>query len=351
MQTLALNAHFSGFLTHAAQFDGVAEKDPGVRPRLFAQLMYRARVRVLVTGGAGFIGSHVVDELARAGHEVAVLDDLSTGKRENLSPAVRLYEVDLEDRAATFAALADFGPEVVSHQAAQASVARSMREPIHDARVNLIAGLNLLDGCVHRGVKRVVFAGTGGGVYGEVPEGEAATEDTPPRPKSPYAIHKLAFEQLLGVYAREHGFDAHTLRYANVYGPRQDPEGEAGVIAIFAASVRAGRTLFVHARRQSGDGGCVRDYVHVRDVARANVLAVEGKIAEPCLNIGTGVGTSTRALAEAVMKALGREVAVESRPRRAGDVERSVLNAERAERYLGAFTQLSDGLLALAEEG
>jgi UDP-glucose 4-epimerase len=307
-------------------------------------------VRVLVTGGAGFIGSHVVDELTRAGHEVAVLDDLSTGKRENLARDVRFYAVDLEDRTATFAAVSDFRPEVVSHQAAQASVARSMREPIHDARVNLIAGLNLLDACVAQRVARVVFAGTGGGVYGEVPEGDAATEDTPPRPKSPYAIHKLAFEQLLGVYAREHGFHEHTLRYANVYGPRQDPLGEAGVIAVFAASVRAGRPLFVHARRKSGDDGCVRDYVHVRDVARANALAVDGKIAESCLNVGTGVGTTTRSLAVAVMNALGREVLVESRPPRPGDVERSVLNAARAERYLGAFTPLADGLRALSSE-
>lgn len=307
-------------------------------------------MRVLVTGGAGFIGSHVVDELTRAGHELAVLDDLSTGKRENLARIARFYEVDLRDREATFDAIAEFRPEVVCHQAAQASVARSMREPIHDAHVNLIAGLNLLDACVQERVARVVFAGTGGGVYGEVPEGDAADEDTPPAPKSPYAIHKLAFEQLLGVYAREHGFRAHTLRYANVYGSRQDPRGEAGVIAIFVASVRAGRPLFVHARRESGDDGCVRDYVHVRDVARANALAVEGKIAETCLNVGTGAGTATRSLAGAVMNALDREVLVESRPPRPGDVERSVLNAARAERYLGAFTRLDDGLRALASE-
>jgi UDP-glucose 4-epimerase len=309
-------------------------------------------VRVLVTGGAGFIGSHVVDELARAGHEVAALDDLSTGKAENLAPEVRLFEVDLEDRAATFAAIREFRPEVVSHHAAQASVARSMREPVRDACVNVVAGLNLLDACVAQrgGVERVVFASTGGGVYGEVPEGSAADEDTPPRPQSPYAIHKLAFEQLLAVYAREHGYRAHTLRYANVYGPRQDPKGEAGVVAIFIAAVRAGRPLLVHARREPGDEGCVRDYVHVRDVARMNALAVDGRIAEPCLNVGTGAGTSTRALAEAVMSALGREVPVEGGPPRPGDVGRSVVSAVRAERYLGGLTPLADGLRALASE-
>jgi UDP-glucose 4-epimerase len=306
-------------------------------------------VRVLVTGGAGFVGSHVVDELLREGYELAVLDDLSTGKRANVPSGVRLYEVDLEDRAATFRVVSEFRPEAVSHQAAQASVARSMRDPIRDARVNVIAGLNLLDACVERGcaVSRVVFAGTGGGVYGEVAEGMAAAEDAPARPKSPYAIHKLAFEQLLAVYAREHGFAAHTLRYANVYGPRQDPDGEAGVVAIFVAAVRAARPLFVHARREAGDDGCVRDYVHVADVARANALAVRGAIAEPCLNVGTGVGTTTRSLASAVMNALSREVSVEFRPPRPGDVERSVLNADRARRYLGAPAPLEDGLRTL----
>lgn len=309
-------------------------------------------MRVLVTGGAGFVGSHVVEALTRAGHEVAVLDDLSSGKRTNVPRGVRLYEVDLQDRAATFGVLSDFRPDVVSHQAAQASVARSMRDPIHDARVNVIAGLNLLDACVERGasVSRFVFAGTGGGVYGEVYEGTLAAEDTRAQPKSPYAIHKLAFEQLLAVYAREHGFAASTLRYANVYGPRQEPEGEAGVVAIFVAAVRDGRPVFLHARRKSGDDGCVRDYVHVRDVARANALAVDGTIHESCLNVGTGIGTTTRALAQAVMRAMGREVPVESRPPRPGDVERSVLNAARAERYLGAFTPLEDGLRALAGE-
>lgn len=309
-------------------------------------------MRVLVTGGAGFVGSHVVEALSATGHDVAVLDDLSTGKRANVPGAIRLYEVDLRDRAATFRVFSEFQPEVVSHQAAQASVARSMRDPILDASVNVIAGLNLLDACVERRhpVSRFVFAGTGGGVYGEVEEGMLAAEDMPPRPKSPYAIHKLAFEQLLAVYAREHGFAAHTLRYANVYGPRQDPAGEAGVIAIFVAAVRAGRPLIVHARRASGDDGCVRDYVHVRDVARANTLAAEGTIAEPCLNVGTGIGTTTRALAQAVMRACGRGVPVEARPPRPGDVERSVLNVARSQRYLDVLTRLDDGLATLLAE-
>jgi UDP-glucose 4-epimerase len=309
-------------------------------------------VRVLVTGGAGFVGSHVADALLAAGHEVAVLDNLSTGKRGNVPALARTYEVDLEHADATLAALLDFRPEVVSHHAAQASVSVSMRDPAGDARVNVLGGLHLLQACVDPrvAVSRVVFAGTGGGVYGEVPEGTLAAEDASTWPKSPYAIHKLAFEQLLAVYARERGFAQQTLRYANVYGKRQDPEGEAGVLAIFVAAARAGRPLFVNARRSVGDEGCVRDYVHVRDVARANVLAVEGAIAETCLNLGTSVGTTTLALARAVMRAVGRELPIEHLPPRPGDVERSVLDAARARRYLGTFTELDSGLVELVSE-
>jgi UDP-glucose 4-epimerase len=177
-----------------------------------------------------------------------------------------------------------------------------------------------------------------------------APEDAVTRPKSPYAIHKLAFEQLLAVYARECGFAQQTLRYANVYGKRQDPDGEAGVLAIFVAAVRAARPLVVNARRNTGDEGCVRDYVDVRDVARANVLAAEGAISEACLNLGTSVGTTTLALAHAVMRACGREVPIEYLPPRPGDVERSVLDADRAKRYLGAFTALEAGLRELVSE-
>jgi UDP-glucose 4-epimerase len=309
-------------------------------------------VRVLVTGGAGFIGSHVADALLAAGHEVAVLDNLSTGKRVNVPTPARFYELDLEHADATLAALCDFRPEVVSHHAAQASVSVSMRDPVRDARINVLGGLNLLQACADSrvAVSRVVFAGTGGGVYGEVPEGTLAAEDASTRPKSPYAIHKLAFEQLLAMFARERGFAQQTLRYANVYGRRQDPEGEAGVLAIFVAAVQEARPLLVNARRSTGDEGCVRDYVDVRDVARANVLAVEGAITEACLNLGTSVGTTTLALAQAVMRAIGREVPIEYRPPRPGDVERSVLDAGRAKRYLGAFTALDAGLRELVSE-
>ena len=289
-------------------------------------------MRVLVTGGAGFIGSHIVDLLLAGGHEVAVLDNLSTGKRENVRKEVRFYETDLRDRDAVFKAVAEFRPVAVSHQAAQASVAISVREPVLDANVNVIGGLNLLDACTTgTPVERFVFAGTGGAIYGEVPEGSSADEDMVPVPVSPYAIHKQTLERHLGVYREHRGLDSITLRYANVYGPRQDPYGEAGVVAIFIDAVLAGRALRVNARKTSGDDGCVRDYVYVADVASANLLAITKKEALPerVLNVGTGVSSTTRELARKIIAIAGREVLLEPGPHRPGDLERSVLDPRR----------------------
>jgi UDP-glucose 4-epimerase len=305
-------------------------------------------MRVLVTGGAGFIGSHVVERLLAAGDEVAVLDNLSTGRRENVPAAVRFYETDLRDRAGTFGALADFRPDAVNHQAAQASVVVSVRDPRLDADVNLIGGLNLLDACVESEVQRCVFASTGGAIAGEVAEGDWAREDVVPKPISAYAIHKLALEQHLAVYRAQRGLDYRILRYSNVYGPRQDPHGEAGVIAIFLDSVLSGRTLYVNALRAAGDPGCLRDYVYVTDVARMNELALRGAVAEPVANVCTGIGTSTRDLAHIVMRATGRSVPVESRPPRAGDIGLSVLDPTLPERYLGDMVGLEPGLAETA---
>lgn len=301
-------------------------------------------MRVLVSGGAGFIGSHVVDGALAEGHTVAVLDNLSSGKRSNIPSGVPLFEVDVRDRAAVLGALSEFKPELVSHQAAQASVAISVREPHLDAEINVLGGLNLLDACVALKVKKVVFASTGGAIYGEVPEGERADENTRPAPVSPYAISKLAFEQLLDVYRTYHQLDSAVLRYANVYGPRQDPHGEAGVVAIFFDRALLGETLRINALRNEGDSGCVRDYVYVADVARANLAALSGRLPDRVTNVGTGAPITTQELATQISRICGVPVRTVFGPSRAGDIERSVLDATRFRHTLGQTVPLAEGL-------
>lgn len=301
-------------------------------------------MRVLVTGGAGFIGSHVAEAALAAGHEVFVLDDLSTGRRENVPTGAAFFQVDVRDGEAVARTIAETRPEVVSHQAAQASVVVSTRDPAHDAEVNVCGSLHVLQACVAGDVARLVFASTGGAIYGEVPEGTRASEDTPPRPLSPYACAKLSVEHYLDCYAHAHGLASTILRYANVYGPRQDPHGEGGVIAIFAERLVAGDPIQVNARRQPGDAGCVRDYVHVDDVVRANLDAMAGRIEAHVLNVCTGVATETRALAGWMHDHLGSASELRDGPHRPGDVERSVLDPTRLHAALGEGVGLSDGL-------
>ncbi len=303
-------------------------------------------MKVLVTGGAGFIGSHVAEALLRASSEVLVLDDLSTGKRENVPARAGFERLDLRDATAVKNAVLGFRPDAVSHQAAQASVSVSVRDPRLDVSVNVIGSLNLLEACAEAGVERVVFASTGGAIYGEVPEGQRATEDAPTRPQSPYAISKLAVEQLLEVFRVHRGLDYGVLRYANVYGPRQDPHGEAGVIAIFMQSLLEGRPLRVNSRRTPGDGGCIRDYVFVADVVRANLAALHGKLPTRVLNVASGTATSTGELAETIFELAGRRSELELAGPRPGDLERSVLNPDRCAALLGAPTALATGLAA-----
>ncbi|HEX9618973.1 MAG TPA: NAD-dependent epimerase/dehydratase family protein, partial [Polyangiaceae bacterium] len=303
-------------------------------------------MRVLVTGGAGFIGSHVVEQSLAQGWEVSVIDNLSTGRRHNLPHDAHLYEVDLRDRDATLRAVRDFRPEHVSHQAAQPSVAVSVREPRLDADVNVMGGLNLLDACTAPGVNvpGLVFASTGGAIYGEVAGGHRAAEGEPPNPLSPYAIHKLAFERLLEVYRLHRGLGFTALRYSNVYGPRQDAHGEAGVIAIFLRRALEGKPLTINARQSAGDDGCVRDYVYVSDVARANVLALKGEIHESVVNVATGIGTTTRDLGRRILAVTGCDVELEPAAKRPGDLGRSVLDPSLTERYLGSLVGLDRGL-------
>ncbi|TBH21876.1 NAD-dependent epimerase/dehydratase family protein [Thermus thermamylovorans] len=281
-------------------------------------------MRVLVTGGAGFIGSHIVHSLVEEGVEVAVLDNLATGKRENVPQGIYFYKVDLRDRDGVERVFREFRPTHVSHQAAQASVKVSVENPVLDFEVNLLGGLNLLEAMRRWGAEKLVFASTGGAIYGEVAEGEVAEEAWPPRPKSPYAAGKAAFEHYLSAYGQNYGLKWVSLRYANVYGPRQDPHGEAGVVAIFADRVLQGEPVTLYARRTPGDEGCVRDYIYVADVVRAHNLALKGL--EGTYNVATGEGHTTQEVLEAVAEAAGKSPTVQPAPPRPGDLERSVLS-------------------------
>ena len=300
-------------------------------------------MKVLVTGGAGFIGSHVADALLAAKHEVLVLDDLSTGRRTNVPAQASFIQADIRDAALVAKVFGDFQPDVVTHQAAQTSVSISAREPVRDAEINILGSLNILNQAVKHKLQRIVFASTGGAIYGEVPDGERASEQTVPNPLSPYACSKFSIEKYLNAYAREHGLSSTVLRYANVYGPRQDPHGEAGVVAIFAQRVLTGQPIQINARKQEGDAGCVRDYVFVADVVRANMLAIEGKLNKTPVNVCSGVATSTLELAKLIEQAAGVKAVLRYGPRREGDVERSVLDPG-VPSPLGAAVPIAEGI-------
>ncbi len=301
-------------------------------------------MRALVSGGAGFIGSHVVDDLCAAGHEVAVIDDLSSGRRENLPAGVELVVLDIRDGAAVDAAMARLRPELVSHHAAQTSVAVSVRDPAGDALTNVVGTVNILEAARRHGVQRLIFASTGGAIYGEVPDGERAAVGRSPAPFSGYACAKLAAESYLDYYRRAHGLRTVVLRYANVYGPRQDPHGEAGVVSIFIDRLRQGQPLQINARRQRGDEGCVRDYVFVGDVVRAHRLATEGQLDGEILDVGTGEPTTTHALALALAHSMSLTPKLEPAPPREGDVQRSVLDPTAFTHRVGAPLALAEGL-------
>jgi len=294
--------------------------------------------KILVTGGAGFIGSHVVDAYVAAGHEVIVVDNLSTGRRENVHPEARLVEMDLLDPALVALFQAE-RPVVVNHHAANPSVSLSVREPLFDARQNILATLNVLEAAREAGVAHVIYISSGGAMYGN-PEYLPADEGHPSNPVSPYALSKHSGERYVRLYGLEHGLCWTSLRYANVYGPRQDPLGEAGVIAIFAQDLLDGRAPEIH-----WDGEQTRDFVYVGDCARANLLALEGSESR-AYNVGTGVGTSINELLSTLLEVTGREVEPRRGPRRPGDARDSYLDCSRVERDLGwrAEVSLREGL-------
>ncbi|MBV8082845.1 MAG: NAD-dependent epimerase/dehydratase family protein [Candidatus Eremiobacteraeota bacterium] len=298
-------------------------------------------MRVLVTGGAGFIGSHIVDALVAAGHDVAIVDNLwehGGGKTENLNPKARFYQLDIRD-AALADVFASFKPDVVSHHAAQPSVAFSTKDPSYDADVNVKGTINVLRCGAAAGTRKVIYASSSA-TYG-TPERVPIDEDHPQRPESPYGITKMVGEHYLQYYASAGGPAFTALRYGNVYGPRQDPSGEAGVIAIFTNRILAAEPI-----RIDWDGEQQKDYVYVGDVARANLLALDGADGA-VLNIGDGVGTSVNELHRQIATVVGRDVKVEHAPKRPGDVRLCVFAIGRAKAALGWEPQvpLDEGLV------
>jgi len=286
-------------------------------------------VRILVTGGAGFIGSHVADAYIAAGHEVAILDNFSTGSEDNVNRAAAVHRVDLRDQPEVDKAVASFRPELVNHHAAQSEVPKSVADPTYDAQVNIIGGLNLLKASVDHGVRKVIFSSTGGALYGE-PDVVPAGEDHPVRPLSPYGTSKFAFEQYLATFRRTFGLDFTVLRYANIYGARQDFHAEEGrVIAIFASRMLAGKPVTI-----DGTGDQSRDMLHVGDVAAAN-LAVLEQGSGGTFHISTGIEVTVSDLCRKLAVLTGYRVAPNYGPARKGDVYRIALDNDRARRELG----------------
>ena len=285
-------------------------------------------MKVLVTGGAGFIGSHVVDGLIAAGHEVSVLDNLSTGNRRHLNPKATLYEVDL--RSPDLADIFDqVRPELVNHHAAHAEVRESVEDPVYDADVNILGSLNLFQQCVRTNVRKVLFISSGGACYGE-PIALPCAEDHPIRPLSPYGAAKAAVELYLFLYRATYGLDYTVLRYANVYGPRQDMLAEEGrVMAIFSQLMLQGRQPLIN-----GDGEQQRDFLHVSDVVAANLLAME-KGSGQAYNLGVGEPTSINQVFDMIKRLTGFSGERQHGPPKPGEVYRIYLDASKAGRELG----------------
>ena len=295
-------------------------------------------MRIIVTGGAGFVGSHIVDAYITAGHQVIVIDNLSTGKRENVHPEVRLVEMDIGDPGLVDLFCAE-KPDVVNHHAANASVSLSVREPLFDAGQNVLGTLNVLEAARQADVGKVIYISSGGAMYGTV-EYLPMDEDHPASPVSPYALSKYTGERYVRLYGEIHDLRWTSLRYANVYGPRQDPYGEAGVVAIFCQNLQDGVVPEIH-----WDGEQSRDFVYAGDCAHANVLALEGGDGQ-AYNVGTGIGTSINTLFHTLTDIVGQDLAPRRGPRRPGDARTSYLDCGKIERELGwkARAGLREGL-------
>ena len=295
-------------------------------------------MKIVVTGGAGFIASQIVDAYIERGHEVHILDDFSTGQQSNLNPKATVHRIDIAE-AQTAKLIEQIKPEVLSHHAAQMDVRHSVADPAFDARVNIIGFINLLEACKNAGAKKVIFASSGGAVYGEQ-EVFPAPESHATQPASPYGVSKRTGELYLSYYNQVYGMPYIALRYANVYGPRQSTMGEAGVVAIFLSMLLSGKTPIIN-----GDGRQTRDYVYVADVVAANVAALESTFVGQ-INIGTGAETDVVTIYEHLREAIGSETKAQHGPAKTGEQRRSCLDAGRAAEILGWRPQMAlrDGL-------
>jgi UDP-glucose 4-epimerase len=300
-------------------------------------------MKVLVTGGAGFIGSHLVDRLVQEGHEVIVVDNLSTGKRRNLNRAARFYKLDIQGWRLE-RVFRNERPNVVMHLAAQMDVRKSVQDPIFDAQVNILGTLNVLEQSVKHGVRKVVFSSSGGAIYGEQ-DVYPAPETHSTRPLSPYGLSKLCGEQYLSYFQRVGGLQVVSLRYANVYGPRQDPEGEAGVVAIFIQKLLNNEQPVIN-----GNGRQTRDFVFVEDVVEAN-LAVMGQETEGVYNVGTGVETSINDLFRILVQHTGSTCKEVHGPAKKGEQARSVVDSSKLRQEMSwePKMNLTDGLKRTVE--
>jgi len=283
--------------------------------------------KYLVTGGAGFIGSHIVDKLIKAGNKVVVIDNLSTGKESNLNPKAKFYNISIQD-AKVSKIFEKEKPDVVFHYAAQIDVRKSVENPIESANTNILGSLNILENCRKFGVEKIVFASTGGAIYGEA-EIIPTTEDYPAKPLSPYGMEKLTVENYLNFYKKECSLDYLVLRFANVYGPRQNSKGEAGVVAIFCDKMMAKEKIVIN-----GNGKQTRDFVFVGDIVKANILGLE-KNKTGVFNIGTGKETNINEIFGILKKAFDFIGEGLHGPQKAGEQQRSCLDYGKAEKELG----------------
>ena len=332
------------------------------------QVSENKKTTVLVTGGAGFIGSHIVDLLVENDYKVVIVDDLSSGREKNINKRARFHKLNITDQKRLAEMFEQERPDYVCHEAAQISVSFSVRAPLFDAQTNILGSLNLLQCCVNHQVKGIIFASSGGTIYGE-PEHLPISEDYPFRPQSPYGISKVAIEHYLDFYQKNYNLDYVSLRYGNVYGPRQDPYGEAGVIAIFIEKMLKGEIPTIN-----GDGEYIRDYIYVEDVAQANLLALQNVVklskvvqekekakekektkeeeseakaeivAEPKfndLNLGTGKGVSVNEIFSLLKKIIKFPHPANYGPPRAGDLRKNILNCRLISEVLGWKPQFS----------